>query len=440
MPHPLSCACVGWLRCVLLGCIAIVTAGAAVRRLGPEDDLPAALATLGPGDTVELADGVYALTRTLVLDRSGTADAPIRLEAAPGARPILCFSAWQPTEEKTRVLARGLFLSGDHWRLTGLEVRHAPDNGLKIEGSQNRVERCVFHHNGDSGVQIGLWKKAVNDGTRAAGNVVRDCDSYRNFDAGTRGENADGFACKLSPGPGNRFEGCRAWENADDGWDLYMASEPVTLVRCWAWHNGDAALFPRQSSYAGDGNGFKLGGADHPARHVVERCVAFDHPFGSGNGFEDNNNPAPITLRHCVAWGNRTNYEFKKAAHVLENCVAFSPVSARQDVDFDPRVVSRGSTWRPDPKKPAKYISTARPDDLQSLDVALAAAPRGVDGALPVNAFARPRPGSSLVDVGVDLGAPYHGVAPDAGAFELGDESESQPIRGTGASPDRVRR
>ncbi len=104
--------------------------------------------------------------------------------------------------------SRGILLSGDHWVIEGLEIRHAPDNGLKIEGSHNRVERCVFHHNGDSGLQIGLGKKSENDdGARAAHNAIVNCDSFRNFDARTKGENADGFACKLYPGAGNSFAG-----------------------------------------------------------------------------------------------------------------------------------------------------------------------------------------------------------------------------------------
>lgn len=151
---------------------------------------------------------------------AGTAGAPLRLQAAPGRRPVLDFSRLKPSDEKARGTARGVFLAGDHWILEGLEICRAPDNGIKIEGSHNRVDRCVFHHNGDSGLQIGLAKKSRNDGSLAAHNAVVNCDSFRNFDARTKGENADGFACKLYPGAGNSFAGCRAWENADDGWDL----------------------------------------------------------------------------------------------------------------------------------------------------------------------------------------------------------------------------
>jgi len=396
---------------------------AAGTEQAPLASVQAAVDRAAPGDTILLHDGVFACGRTILLSGTGTSDAAYRIEAAPNAKPVLDFGHVDHADEKQRAAARGVFLSGDHWILEGLEICHAADNGLKIEGSHNRVERCVFHHNGDSGLQIVLAKKSRNDGALAAHNTIVNCDSYRNFDARTKGENADGFACKLFPGEGNSFVGCRAWENADDGWDLFMTTFPVTLDRCWAWHNGDPDLFPPvQGSYNGDGNGFKLGGQDKPASHLVRRCVAFDHPFGSGNGFEDNNNTAPITLQHCTAWGNKTNFQFKKAAHVLENCASFAATKSKAGVAFDADVICRENSWTPDPnpKKKGKYVSALDADEFTGLDAALAAADRATDGGLPVNGFASPRSGSTVVDKGVDLGASFAGSAPDLGAVELG--------------------
>ena len=402
---------------------------AAGSEQAPLASVSAAVDRALPGDTILLHDGVFTCGRTILLSGSGTADQPLRLQAAPGAKPVLEFAGVTAADEKQRAASRGVFLTGDRWILQGLEICHAADNGLKIEGSHNRVERCVFHHNGDSGLQIGLAKKSRNDGRLAAHNTVVNCDSYRNFDARTKGENADGFACKLFPGEGNSFVGCRAWENADDGWDLFMTTFPVTLDRCWAWHNGDPDLFPRvQGSYNGDGNGFKLGGQDKPASHLVRRCVAFDHPFGSGNGFEDNNNTAPITLQHCAAWGNRTNFQFKKAAHVLVNCVSFAPTRSKSGVEFDADVVCPHNSWMPDPnpKKKGKYVSRLTADEFTGLDAALASATRVADGGLPENGFASPRSGGAVVDKGIDLGGAFLGAAPDLGAVELDCEGVLQ--------------
>ena len=370
-----------------------------------------------PGDVIFLRGGTYPLASTIQLTNSGARAGVITLAAYDKEQPVLNFSAWQPTNELTRAFSRGILLAGNFWHIKGLEITGAPDNAIKVEGSHNVIENCVLHHNGDSGLQIGLTKKSTNDGSLTCSNLVLNCDSFRNFDVRTKGENADGFACKLFPGPGNKFIGCRAWENADDGWDLYMTTYAVTIENCWAWHNGDATLFAATNGYNGDGNGFKLGGQNQPACHLVRNCLAFDN--SRGIGFEDNNNTAAITLLNCTAWGNRCNFEFKKYPHVLKNCVAFDPVAARQDVKLEAMVVADHNSWAPEPKKPTKFISFATAGDFVSLDKSLAAAPRGEDGSLPENNFARLKAGSALIDRGVEVGRKFNGAAPDLGAFEF---------------------
>lgn len=42
-----------------------------------------------------------------------------------------------------------------------------------------------------------------------------NCTSYGNADRGY--EDADGFAAKITVGDGNVFDGCIAYNNADDG-------------------------------------------------------------------------------------------------------------------------------------------------------------------------------------------------------------------------------
>jgi hypothetical protein len=49
---------------------------------------------------------------------------------------------------------------------------------------------------------------------------------------------ADGFGAKFEVGPGNVFRGCRVWENADDGFDLWKAPFPVGIENCVAFRNG----------------------------------------------------------------------------------------------------------------------------------------------------------------------------------------------------------
>jgi hypothetical protein len=57
-------------------------------------------------------------------------------------------------------------------------------------------------------------------------------------------------------------------------------------------------------------------------------------------------------------------------------------------------------------------------NDFLSMDTSWAVAPRRDDGGLPEVPFMRPVPNGRLVDQGVNIGDPFHGSAPDLGAFE----------------------
>ena len=282
---------------------------------------------------------------TVMLDKSGTGVNLYKIWAYRQELPVLDFTG-------SPAGARGFLISGDYWHIKGLEIMNAQDNAIKIEGSYNIVEHCVFHHNQDSGLQIGLATESTNPlGIVAAYNQVINCDSYRNFDAATNGANADGFACKLHAGKGNVFKGCRAWENADDGWDMFLTDYPVVIENSWTWHNGDRALFGNPSSWGGNGNGFKVGGGDNHAAHILKNCIAFDHVYGPGSGtkgFDQNHNFSGVTIYNSLAWDNAINFSFYEAAndgthHVLKNNVGFAPVTDNVHLSAD--TIQPNNSW-----------------------------------------------------------------------------------------------
>ena len=94
-----------------------------------------------------------------------------------------------------------------------------------------------------------------------------NCDAYNNYDSvseGGKGGNVDGFGGHINSssvgegkGTGNVFEGCRAWYNSDDGFDLINCFEAVKIINCWSFLNG---YKPGTKEVAGDGTGFKAGG------------------------------------------------------------------------------------------------------------------------------------------------------------------------------------
>lgn len=269
----------------------------------PLASLAAAVAKAAAGTTIWVAPGTYSPTATVGIKANGTEDKPIRVFAqAGGERPVFDFKA-QPRGESS---ARGIQISGTYWHLRGIDVINAGDNCIHISGSHNTIERVVTHGCSDTGVQITANSSEAGDANRAAYNTVVNCDSYENYDAQNQGENADGFAAKLYIGPGNVFRGCRAWNNADDGWDLFASDDVVVIENCWAMSNGKIGA--TQNNTNGDGNGFKLGGAAQAgdanmggAVHQVKNCASIEN---RACGFVRNNNTKVPQLTMCGGRGD----------------------------------------------------------------------------------------------------------------------------------------
>jgi hypothetical protein len=239
------------------------------------------------GQTIWLKPGTYAWSSTQKLTKAGSASGPINVFAAAGARPVIDFSG-QPRDTSS---ARGIQISGSYWHLKGFDVMKAGDNCIHISGSNNTIEWVTVHECCDSGLQI--------TDAAASNNTILNCDSYGNYDTTTGGENADGFAAKLELGPGNVFRGCRSWNNADDGWDLYAAPSVVVIENSWTFLNGK--LLSGGGTSNGDGNGFKLGGAGGGAAHKVTNCFAFEN---LACGFTRNNNTEVPVLSQCGGRGD----------------------------------------------------------------------------------------------------------------------------------------
>jgi len=395
----------------------------------PFATLSKAVSIMAAGDAVYLRGGIYTNEpSTIYLRANGTPSSRYYILAYPGEQPILDFNYRGK---------HGIHITGSYWVIKGLEIIHAASNGIRIGdvnapggGNYNIIEQCSFHHNRDTGLHIGLSKGTnINlDGSRAAYNWIINCDSYLNMDPNGStgpGGNADGFACKLSPGKGNIFYGCRAWENSDDGWDFYMTRFPITVENCWTWHNGDphspyADTFT--GTWAGNGQGFKVGGGSSSkanefesyGAHVLRNCIAFNIKYGNSavRAFDRNNHKSGVTMINCVAWGSSTGFYFKAAPndgshHTLVNCVAFDCDTIHA---LSNDTVSIHNSWN------LPGIA-ANKDDFTGLDETLAKAPRGSNGELP-EGFARLVADSDLIDKGVYTGAPFLGSAPDLGAFE----------------------
>ena len=356
----------------------------------PFRTLEQAVSVSGPDSLIYMRGGVYYDSTTISLNKSGTEGHYIKIWAYQDEIPVIDFSG-QPVSTSSR----GIKISHNYWHLKGLVIINAKDNGIYISSWYNIVENCVLNNCNDTGLQIS------NGGSY---NTVLNCDSYENHDPLTYGENADGFAAKLGIGPGNVFRGCRAWNNSDDGYDMYEAADTVLIDGCWSFRNGyNIWGIP---NFSGDGNGFKLGGNYYADPHKIIRSVAFDNV---SKGFDQNNNTAGITLYNNTAWGNGSrNFSFPATpttgSHILKNNISYDGQNL-----ITASSIQEANSWQG---------FTVSDSDFVSLDSTLAIAPRDTAGELPYVDLLRLASGSSLIDAGVYVGLPYNDSAPDLGAFE----------------------
>ena len=373
----------------------------------PYQTIAKAMSGVVAGTTIYLGGGTYPLNTTLGAGVSGTAGNYINLWAYPGEKPTLDFSG-----ESYAPSSRGIELKRNYWYLKGLTIKNAGDNGIFISGSHNIVENCSVSYCKDTGIQIS---------SGGSYNYIHNCDAFDNNDPATGGQNADGIDVKLDGGPGNVLRGCRVYDNADDGYDCYGTPNRVVFDSCWAFHNGyNLWNIP---GFTGNGNGFKLGGADSVGPHIVMNCVSFDNTV---KGFDQNNNMAGIVLYNCTAYRNGTyNFSFPEAPKVgvdtLMNDLSLDAVQG--DARIVAGAVQDSNSWQ------GHNVTAA---DFLSLDTSLARLQRLADGSLPSTTLFRLAPGSALIDAGIDIGFPFTGKAPDVGAFESGTGTVVLSTNGTG--------
>jgi hypothetical protein len=364
--------------------------------------LTAAITRVQAGQTIQMRGGTYNFSATITIARgnNGTSSQPKRIFAFGSERPILNFSAQSFASGN-----RGVQLNGFFWQFRGLEVTGAGDNGIFIGGNNNTIERCVTHHNRDSGLQLGRHSSSAPQSEWPANNLILNCDSFDNFDP-DNGEDADGFACKLTTGPGNVFRGCIAHHNIDDGWDLFTKTDtgpisPVTIENCVSFSNG--TLSTGGTTTDSDGNGFKLGGDGIAVNHTIRRSIAFGN---KKHGITFNSNPGSITVANNTSWDNgEENIKFDTGTHVFTNNLSFQGTNSDHTTGTD--VQSTNCWWKNGVSVNAKGLLVSAADFVSLTPTVT----RNADGTINLGNFLRLASGSDLINAGTPSGT-------DIGAIE----------------------
>ena len=255
-------------------------AGRTTYNVSTESALRNAVNNAKAGDTINLSANIKLYSQLQLL-KSGTSSSKINFNGC--GKTLDCSgisSGW------------GVKVNGSYWNICNMTIKNAPDCGIVFQsGGYNYVYYVKTLNNGDSGLQI---YNSSHD------NYIYKCESYYNYDAANGGENADGYACKLSGGKNNKFEGCIAAYNSDDGWDLYGQPQSVYFVNCEAKYNGYRQNGSTTSN--GDGNGFKLGKSGQSVKHYLSGCNAH-HNLACG--YDGNGNTAQMSITNCSSSNNK---------------------------------------------------------------------------------------------------------------------------------------
>lgn len=405
-----------------------------------------------PGDTLFLRGGVYYLNAKQSINKTGTTNARICIFAYPGETPILDFRNQTYGSSYSGI---SLNETSSYMHIKGITIRYAGDNGMINNGDNHIIENCVFYGNCDSGLQH----------KTGGGNLIKNCDSYDNFDYQTGGTstpnyggNADGFADKqFTNTTPNTYDGCRSWRNSDDGWDLYQRIGDVIIKNCICYKNGpatyDLSNHPRLSTDAswfsnfsssqlaaytnyGNANGFKIGGDYRPTNTTLTNCLSAEN---GAKGFDQNNSSGIMTLYNCTAYNNgNRNYAFADRASnnsnvqtpftqdpvtyatlIIKNCVSLKTGSADSFTSSSYLTTSNNSWNTPN------VSCTA--EDFISTDASVLITPREADGSLPNTVFMQLADNSDLIDAGVFVSLPYNDNAPDLGCYERGNLDNFPP-------------
>lgn len=438
----------------------------------PFATLDKAISVLAPGDVCYVRGGEYFPENTVNITNTGTKDARICLFAYQNEKPIFNFKALPYNDN-----SRGIYqkIGANYWHYKGLTICNAGDNGMKMEGSFTVIENCTFRDNKDTGLQIGFGKGSNGENTRNPDfyfgryNIILNCDSYNNYDPSTSGGNADGFAIKLFPGPGNEFHGCRSWNNSDDGWDLYYVYFPIVVNNCWTMKNGYDK---------GNGNGFKMGGGKQGGdmsngAHIFTNCISTDN---LKKGFDQNNHAEGTYMINCVSVRNAINYGFSNDAPTygkwyLRNDIGFLAGERNHQFNAASTVDAENCSWitfdgcdkysdrNKVPNPNGSGTITPKIGDYTSEFISLAyndaIADRQSDGNLPLN-FGRLKSGSKFIDAGQSItnfyaedvkyptysktiSIPFMGTTADMGAFEFGIDNNVYTLvmpENDGSAPD----
>lgn len=237
------------------------------------------------------------------------------------------------------------------------------------------IEQVHTHHIGGYGISIGSDTSDIN---------FINCDTSYCSDNNMKNpyKNANGFNCTAKTNVNNiHFEGCRAWKNSDDGWDLFKSNGVFTLKNCWAFDNG----YDDNMVKLGDGQGFKIGPTYAYENHSTEKLRFLDNCIAAGNykhGFDQNVLEAIAVVSNCKSLLNNVyGYFFpyhNNIVHEFSNNIAFGNKEKAFGLPKENKIIFENNKF-----------TELKHENFVSLDIKELSKDRDINGNLPVINFGK---------------------------------------------------
>jgi hypothetical protein len=291
----------------------------------PWFNLNKAWTVIAAGDTVYVRGGTYNYTaQQLLRNKNGTAGNLIKVWAYADEIPIFTRSGSFASYYNRRAL---LYFSGNYIHFKNIKITGMTqlNNGVWMGTSFQDFNNCIIERLDTYGCGLGGYWTGNN-----SNNLILNCDFHDNYDPITGGEsgspyeNADGLNYENTTGSGNIIRGCRFWNNADDGLDLYGHDCDNTLVEnCWCWGQG---FQEDRETLGGDGSGFKLGGLmanPIPSKLAItiRNCIAFGN---AAWGYNENASQHIMNVYNNISYANNVLEDWGGGFHFNKNGVAYS--------------------------------------------------------------------------------------------------------------------
>jgi len=351
----------------------------------PYRSLVAACNSASAGDTIYLRGGTYNTIgvdcyyttddnlmgeSTIVgedLKVLGTEANPVLISSYPGEwaiidginHPNLPRTPYWEGGDSFRHNDPGLVRFWGEWvTWSDMELRNSAGKGM-VTFTRNCTFRRIWSHDHHEdcfygqGVDNTYLECDAHDGYPISGdlngNVVNSGDGYKLAAAGSPSWNlynsVSGWPADwntVTATTGTTYTRCRAWNNADDGFDT-INSTGTTYDSCISMNNG--------YTFMGNGQGFKTGGVFFNTGNTAKFCTAINN---KANGF-DANGGTGITMLNNTSWGNNVGYNLNAGGaasdgsdghNIAVNCIAFENVTA-QTYPALPNNVSKfnSNTW-----------------------------------------------------------------------------------------------